>query len=66
LEKGKVKWFNNKKGYGFISLDDGSEVFVHHSCIDGEGFRTLEDGQEVELEVSDTPKGKQASKVVKL
>ena len=66
LEKGKVKWFNNKKGYGFISLDDGSEVFAHHSSIEGEGFRTLEDGQDVELEVSDTPKGKQASKVSKL
>jgi len=66
LEKGKVKWFNNKKGYGFISLDDGNEVFVHHSSIEGEGFRTLEDGQDVELEVSDTPKGKQASKVAKL
>ena len=66
MEKGKVKWFNNKKGYGFISLDDESEVFVHHSSIEGEGFRTLEDGQDVELEVSDTPKGKQASKVTKL
>ena len=66
MEKGKVKWFNNKKGYGFISLDDESEVFVHHSSIEGEGFRTLEDGQDVELEVSDTPKGKLASKVTKL
>ena len=66
MEKGKVKWFNNKKGYGFVSLDDGSEVFVHYSSIEGEGFKRLEDGEEVELDVSDTLKGKQASKVVKL
>ncbi len=62
----RLSGLTTKKGYGFISLDDGSEVFAHHSSIEGEGFRTLEDGQDVELEVSDTPKGKQASKVSKL
>ena len=54
---GKVKWFNNGKGYGFIECDAGSDVFIHFSPIQGEGFRTLEDGQVVEFEIVDDPKG---------
>jgi CspA family cold shock protein len=66
MAKGKVKWFSNQKGYGFITLDSGSDVFVHHNAIQGEGFKTLEEGQEVEFEIQDTPKGQQALNVVKL
>jgi len=64
METGKVKWFSKQKGYGFITLDSGGDVFVHHSVIEGTGFKTLEEGQEVELDVQDGPKGKQAAKVV--
>jgi CspA family cold shock protein len=64
--KGRVKWFNNSKGYGFISQEDGPDVFVHHSNIEGEGFRSLEEGQEVEFEIVEGRKGPQAQKVVKL
>jgi len=66
MVKGKVKWFSNQKGYGFITLDSGSDVFVHHSAIQGEGYRTLEEGQEVELDVEKGPKGEQAKRVVRL
>ncbi len=65
-ERGKVKWFSDSKGYGFISLENGSDVFVHHSNITGEGFRTLEEGQEVEFEIVEGKKGPQAQDVVKL
>jgi cold shock protein len=62
---GKVKWFNNAKGYGFIERESGSDVFVHFSAIQGSGFRTLEEGQAVEFEIVDGPKGPQAGNVTK-
>jgi cold shock protein len=64
--RGKVKWFNDRKGYGFITTDAGSDVFVHHTAIQAEGYRSLAEGQEVEFEVESGPKGEQASKVTKL
>jgi len=60
---GTVKWFNGSKGYGFISREDGDDVFVHYSAIQAEGFRNLEEGQRVEFEVEDSPKGPQAANV---
>ena len=63
---GKVKWFNNAKGYGFIEREGGSDVFVHYSAITGAGFRSLEEGQAVEFEIVDGPKGPQAGNVVKI
>ena len=63
MEKGKVKWFNDAKGFGFISRENGPDVFVHHSAIAAEGFRTLAEGQQVEFEVTRGPKGLQASNV---
>jgi cold shock protein len=63
---GKVKWFNDSKGFGFIEQPDGEDVFVHFSVIEGEGFKSLDEGQEVEYEVMQGPKGLQATKVLKL
>src|ERR1700742_3667122 len=63
---GKVKWFNNAKGYGFIEREGGSDVFVHYSAIQGDGFRSLEEGQAVEFEIVDGPKGPQAGNVTKI
>jgi CspA family cold shock protein len=62
---GKVKWFNNAKGYGFIEREGGSDVFVHYSAIQGSGFRSLEEGQPVEFEIVDGPKGPQAGNVTR-
>ncbi|HID93720.1 MAG TPA: cold shock domain-containing protein [bacterium (Candidatus Stahlbacteria)] len=64
--KGKVKWFDERKGYGFIECEDGNDVFVHHSAIQGMGFKTLSEGQSVEFDVVEGPKGKQAANVVGL
>ena len=64
--EGTVKWFNNQKGYGFISDETGKDVFVHYSGLSGEGFKSLEEGQAVEFEVVDGAKGPQATNVVKL
>ena len=61
--RGKVKWFDEKKGYGFISKENGGDVFVHYSAIEMPGFKTLKQGQIVEFEVVKGPKGEQASKV---
>ncbi len=66
MAKGVVKWFNNQKGYGFITPENGKDVFVHHSAIQGEGYKSLEEGQQVEFEIEVGPKGEQATKVVKL
>jgi cold shock protein len=66
MARGKVKWFSNQKGYGFITPESGKDVFVHHSAIQGEGYKTLEEGQEVEFEIEKGAKGEQATKVVKL
>ncbi len=62
---GRVKWFNDSKGYGFIEQDNGEDVFVHFSAIEQDGFKTLSEGQEVEFEIVQGPKGLQASHVVK-
>jgi len=61
--KGKVKWFNEKKGYGFITMEDGKDAFVHFSAIQGEGFKSLQEGDGVECEVTQGPKGPQAENV---
>ena len=66
MNKGTVKWFNPDKGYGFITGEDGNDVFVHWSAIQGEGYKSLSDGQEVTYDLVDGPKGMQASNVVKV
>jgi CspA family cold shock protein len=63
---GKVKWFNSQKGYGFITTDEGEDVFVHYSAIAGSGFRSLDEGQRVSFEVTQGPKGLQAANVSKV
>jgi len=65
MAKGKVKWFSNQKGYGFITREDGKDVFVHYSAIGGDGYKTLNEGDEVEFEVTQGPKGEQATNVKK-
>jgi CspA family cold shock protein len=66
METGKVKWFNNSKGYGFIARENGDDVFVHYKAIVGEGYKSLQEGDEVQFEVEKGPKGWQATKVTKL
>ncbi len=63
MNNGKVKWFNNAKGFGFIERQDGTDVFVHYTAIDGTGFRTLAEGEEVEFEINEGPKGLHAINV---
>ena len=66
MVKGTVKWFNATKGYGFISTEEGEDVFVHYSAITQDGFKTLEEGQQVEFEIVQGEKGPQATNVTKL
>ena len=66
MVQGTVKWFNGQKGFGFITQDDGQDVFVHYSAINGQGYRSLEEGARVEFEVGQGPKGLQASNVTKV
>jgi CspA family cold shock protein len=66
MANGIVKWFNESKGYGFIEHEDGSDVFVHFSAIQDDGFKSLDEGQKVSLDVTEGPKGLQATNVVKL
>ncbi len=65
-EQGTVKWFNSDKGYGFIERDNGSDVFIHYSAIEGDGYRSVEDGQRVEFDVVEGARGLQAQAVIKL
>lgn len=66
MERGVVKWFNNEKGYGFIARENGKDVFVHFSAIQGEGFKSLNEGQSVEFEIVEGDRGPQAANVSKL
>jgi CspA family cold shock protein len=66
MNKGTVKWFNAEKGYGFITGEDGKDVFVHFSAIQGEGFKSLDEGQAVTFDLQQGPRGMQAANVVKL
>jgi len=66
MATGKVKWFNDQKGFGFIASEKGRDVFVHHSVIEGQGFRTLQENESVEYDYEDGPKGMKATKVRRL
>lgn len=65
MEHGKVKWFNNEKGFGFITVEGGDDIFVHFSAIQGDGFKSLEEGQEVEFTIVEGARGPQAAEVTK-
>jgi CspA family cold shock protein len=66
MATGKVKWFNDQKGFGFIASENGRDIFVHHSVIEGQGFKTLQDGETVEYDAEDGPKGSKATRVKRL
>ncbi len=66
MQQGTVKWFNSEKGYGFIQVEGGNDVFVHYTAILGDGFRTLEEGQRVEFDIVEGQRGPQAANVTKL
>ena len=66
METGTVKWFNSSKGYGFISREEGEDLFVHYNAIVGDGFKTLEEGDKVQFEIGESPKGLQATNVQKI
>ncbi len=66
MEKGTVKWFNSSKGYGFITREEGEDVFVHYNAIQGDGYKSLDEGDQVEFEVGQGPKGLQANNVTKI
>lgn len=66
MAKGTVKWFNSEKGFGFITKEDGNDVFVHFSAIQGDGFKTLEEGQKVEFDVTQGTRGDQAANVTRI
>ena len=66
MATGTVKWFSNQKGYGFITTDEGKDIFVHYSAVEGDGFKTLQEGMKVQFDVTQGPKGEQATKVSKL
>jgi CspA family cold shock protein len=66
MAKGTVKWFNSEKGFGFITKEDGNDVFVHFSAIQGDGFKTLEEGQKVQFDVTQGTRGDQAANVTRI
>ena len=66
MQNGKVKWFNNEKGFGFIEVEGGDDVFVHFTAIQGDGYKSLEEGQEVSFEIVEGNRGPQAANVAKL
>ena len=66
METGIVKWFNSSKGYGFLSRDEGEDVFVHYRSIEGDGYKSLEEGEKVQFEITEGPKGLQATNVSKV
>ncbi len=66
MEKGTVKWFNGSKGYGFITREQGDDIFVHYKAIEGEGYKSLEEGEQVQFDVEQGPKGLQAANVSKI
>ncbi|MEW6534340.1 MAG: cold-shock protein [Candidatus Auribacterota bacterium] len=66
MARGKVKWFSNQKGFGFITMENGNDIFVHHTAIQGDGYKTLAEGQDVQFDVQQGAKGDQATNVVKL